>query len=319
MYFYNKTRLAIAGLAVCGLALTAGCSAQGGGSDVGGGSKTVVFLNPQPTNPFWQHVEDGLKVAAGKNGIELKVLGSGADVGGQVNVMQSAVTSKPAGIIVGALDSKGIVPGVEAANTAGIPVVAVDTAIAGGNVASLVQTDNVAAAALAGSFIGKKIDPGASVLIVDGDLASETANNRHDGAVKGLDKAGKFDITSQSGYWDTTKAMDAVQNALTANPKIAAIFNASDQMTQGTLAAIGNRSDLVITGFDGDPSVLQEIKSGRVAADVAQDPCEIGAQGLAQMAAVLNGKKPAKLVKVDAILIDKSNVEQHLGDGGCKK
>ncbi len=308
---------ALTAIALTAVTLTA-CSSGGSSTGEKTGTRTVVFLNPQPTNPYWQKMEAGLKAAAAKAGIKLSVLGSGADVGSQVNTMQSAVASHPAGIIVGALDSKGIVPGVVSANDAGIPVVAVDTEIDGGKVASLVQTDNVAAAALAGDYIGKNVKAGSTVLIVDGDPANQTAQARHKGVVQGLEEHGTFKMVTQTGMWDTNQAMNVVTNVLTSNPHLAAVFNASDQMTQGTLAALGDRTGIVVTGFDGDATVLKAVASGRVGADVAQDPCKIGSTGLQQMVNALDGKSVEKLVHVPAVMITSDNVKDFLDAGtGC--
>lgn len=283
---------------------------------------TIVFLNPQPTNPYWALEQQGLELKAKELGVQLQTLASGADVGAQLNALESAIAKKPDGIIIGPLGSKGIVPGIQAANAAGIPVLVVDTAVDGGTIVSLVQTDNVAASALAGSFIKDQLPSGGSVLMINGDLASQTAQARQKGTTDVLTSAGNFKLDQQSGFWDTNKAFTVAQNALTANANLVAIFNASDQMTDGAVAEIKaagiDPKKIIVTGFDGAENTLKEMQAGLVNADVAQQPCLMAETAMSTLVDSLNGKTVEQHIAIAAKLITPANVNDWIkGAGSC--
>ena len=111
----------------------------------------LAFMQVFPDNPFWQTMKEGVESRAAEDGVTVDIIAlpTNAGVADQVAQMEDAVTQGYDGIILGTIDAAGIVPGIEAANAAGIPVLAVDTAPAGGDLISLVQTDNVAASRLA--------------------------------------------------------------------------------------------------------------------------------------------------------------------------
>ncbi|MCD6059374.1 MAG: periplasmic binding protein/LacI transcriptional regulator, partial [Thermomicrobiales bacterium] len=110
----------------------------------------LAYMQVFPENPFWVTMKEAVEARAAEDGVTVDTfaLPTASGVADQVSQMETAVTQQYDGIILGTVDAAGIVPGIEAANNAGIPVLAVDTAPAGGDFISLVQTDNVAAARL---------------------------------------------------------------------------------------------------------------------------------------------------------------------------
>jgi ABC-type sugar transport system substrate-binding protein len=125
----------------------------------GNSAYKLAFMQVFPDNPFWQTMKEAVEARAVEDGVTVDVISlpTASGVSDQVSQMEDAVTQQYQGIILGTVDAAGIVPGIEAANNAGIPVIAVDTAPAGGDFISLVQTDNVAASALGGEFIAEAI------------------------------------------------------------------------------------------------------------------------------------------------------------------
>jgi ribose transport system substrate-binding protein len=173
-----------------------------------------------PDNPFWQTMKEAVEARAKEDGVTVDTIAlpTASGVADQVGQMENAVTQQYDGIILGTVDAAGIVPGIEAANAAGIPVIAVDTAPAGGDFISLVQTDNIAAAQQGGQFIADKIGGKGKVLNLQGDLANQTGQARNEGVHKALDAYPDIQVIDQSTMWLGEKGLSITENILTSSP-----------------------------------------------------------------------------------------------------
>lgn len=275
----------------------------------------LAFLQPYPNLTFWQILQAAVEERAAANGVTVDVIAlSGGDVSEQVSQMEDAVTQDYDGIVLGTIDAAGIVPGIEAANEAGIPVLAVDTAPAGGELISLVQTDNVAASRLAGEFIAERIGGAGTVLNLQGDLANQTAQARSEGLEEALAAFPEIEVISQTTNWQQQEAVTVTENALTSDPEIAAIFAASDDPAFGALQVIeeAGRDDIALVGFDANPQAVEAVASGRFAGEIAQFPAVMGTVAVDLLVRHLNGEEVPARVDSGSGLITAENVDQFL-------
>ncbi len=279
----------------------------------------LAFMQVFPDNPFWQTLREGVEARAAENGVTVDVISlpTNSGVSDQVAQMEDAVTQGYDGIILGTIDAAGIVPGIEAANAAGIPVLAVDTAPAGGELISLVQTDNVAGSRLAGEFIVEQLGGQGKVLNLQGDMANQTAQARNDGFHEAVDAAG-LDVIDQSAHWRQEEGLSITENILTSDPDIVAIFAANDPPALGALQALrsAGRDDVLIVGFDAIPDAVEAVKNGEMTATVAQFPLVMGTVGVDLLVRHLNGEEVPELVDSGAMLVTQENVEQFQQEQG---
>ena len=277
----------------------------------------LAYMQVFPENPFWVTMKEAVDARAAEDGVTVDTfaLPTASGVADQVSQMETAVTQQYNGIILGTVDAAGIVPGIQAANTAGIPVLAVDTAPAGGEIISLVQTDNVAAARLAGEFIAEQIGGKGKVLNLQGDLANQTGQARNDGLHEALDAYPDIQVIDQSAMWQGPLGLSITENILTSDPDIVAIFAANDPPALGALQALkaAGRDDVLIVGFDGTEDGLQAVKNGDFAADVLQFPDAMGIIGVDLMVRHLNGEEIPERVDSGSGLATAENVDQYLG------
>jgi ribose transport system substrate-binding protein len=277
----------------------------------------LAYMQVFPENPFWVTMKEAVDARAAEDGVTVDTfaLPTASGVADQVSQMETAVTQQYDGIILGTVDAAGIVPGIQAANTAGIPVLAVDTAPAGGEIISLVQTDNVAAARLAGEFIAEQIGGKGKVLNLQGDLANQTGQARNDGLHEALDTYPDIQVIDQSAMWQGPLGLSITENILTSDPDIVAIFAANDPPALGALQALkaAGRDDVLIVGFDGTEDGLQAVKNGDFAADVLQFPDAMGIIGVDLMVRHLNGEEIPERVDSGSGLATAENVDQYLG------
>jgi ribose transport system substrate-binding protein len=276
----------------------------------------LAYMQVFPDNPFWQTMKAAVEARAAEDGVTVDTIAlpTASGVADQVGQMEDAVTQKYDGIILGTVDAAGIVPGIEAANNAGIPVLSVDTAPAGGDIISLVQTDNVAAARTGGEFIADRIGGKGKVLNLQGDLANQTGQARNEGVHQALDEYPDIQVIDQSTMWLGEKGLSITENILTSDPDIVAIFAANDPPALGALQALkaAGRDDVLIVGFDGTKDGLQAVKDGDFAADVLQFPDAMGIIGVDLIVRHLNGEDIPERVDSGSGLATAENVDQYL-------
>ncbi len=158
----------------------------------------LVQINQQAL--FFNQMNAGATQAAQRAGAKLVIFNSNDRPQAQNDAIETYIQQKVAGIIVCAIDVNGVVPAVQAAAAAGIPVVAVDAILPAGPQKAQIGVDNAKAGAMLGeAFLAhvKSAMGGRATLGVVGALNSFIQNVR------------------QKGFEDVVKADPSVRMAAT--------------------------------------------------------------------------------------------------------
>lgn len=273
----------------------------------------IAYTGFSTDNTFWIGVAEAAAAQAAEMGVEfIDMTASSPDAAAQKNAVDRAITMGVDGIIIGSVDNRAFGGSLDMAAAQGIPVVAVDTAIDHPHVASLVQTDNLAAARIAGDYIVSQIGGEGTVLILGGSAGHQTGNARRDGVTEQAEAAG-LEVIFQICDWQDACAYDTAINFLQSDPDIRAIFGAWDP---GALAAVsaakelGMLDDLVIVGFDGNPANLVSIAEGEQAATIKQNNTMMGQVAVTNIVGLINGEEVPEFTPIDGILITADNVAE---------
>ena len=302
--------LAVLLLAVLATALAAGCQ-RGGGE--GGGARiglSVSTLN----NPFFVTLRDGAQSAADEAGAELIVSDAQNDTAQQQDDIQNFVTQQVNAILVNPVDSDAVVPAIEAANQANIPVIALDRGASGGELATTIASDNVQGGNLAGEELIRLVGSG-SVAQLEGTPGADPARDRGQGFQDAIDAQSAVEVVaSQSANFDRAEGLNVAENILQANPNIAGIFAQNDEMALGAVQALGGSAgdDVKVVGFDATEDGLSAIQDGTMNATVAQQPAEIGSLGVENAISVINGESVEENIPVEVQLVTPENVSEFL-------
>ena len=303
--------LAVLLLAVLATALAAGC--QRGGGEGGGGARiglSVSTLN----NPFFVTLRDGAQSAADEAGAELIVSDAQNDTAQQQDDVQNFVTQQVNAILVNPVDSDAVVPAIEAANQANIPVIALDRGASGGELATTIASDNVQGGNLAGEELIRLVGSG-SVAQLEGTPGADPARDRGQGFQDAIDAQSAVEVVaSQSANFDRAEGLNVAENILQANPDIAGIFAQNDEMALGAVQALGDSAgdDVKVVGFDATEDALSAIQDGTMNATVAQQPAEIGSLGVENAISVINGESVEENIPVEVQLVTPENVSEFL-------
>jgi len=255
---------------------------QRGGEQAGGGRQRIALVMKTANNPFFIEMQKGAEEAAKKLGVELVVQAAEreVDVEKQMQIVENLIQTKVSALCVTPSGSREIVPAIDKANRAGIPVVIVDTRVdakalseSGGKVATFIGSDNYEGGKLAGEFLAKKLGGKGKVAVLEGIPGHETGDSRLRGFRDALKAApGVEVVASQTANWERDQGFNVFQNILQSHPDVQAVFACSDLMALGAVEAIAaakKTGQLTVVGFDATSEARDAITKGTMDASVA--------------------------------------------------
>jgi D-xylose transport system substrate-binding protein len=203
---------------------------------------------------------------------DFEVLYSNADqdAAKQQSQAEAALASGAAVIVLDPVDGAAAVSIVSAANAQGVPVMAYDRIVAGGDLAYYVSFDNRNIGELQGQALVDKLDADDSsggILMVNGSPTDANAGQFKDGALSQIESSA-FDVLAafDTPDWSPDKAQDWVAGQITQyGSRISAVYAANDGTAGGAIAALkaANVTPLpVVTGQDAELAGIQRIVSG---------------------------------------------------------
>ncbi len=302
--------LAMLLLAVLATAVAVGCQ-RGGGE--GGGQRMGLSISTL-NNPFFVTLRDGAQSAADDAGAELIVSDAQNDTAQQQDDIQNFVTQQVNVILVNPVDSDAVVPAIEAANQANIPVIALDRGASGGELATTIASDNVQGGDLAGEELIRLVGSG-SVAQLEGTPGADPARDRGQGFQDAIDAQSAVEVVaSQSANFDRAEGLNVAENILQANPDIAGIFAQNDEMALGAVQALGDSAgdEVKIVGFDAIEDALSAIQDGTMNATIAQRPDVMGSLGVENAISIVNGESVEENIPVEVQLVTPENVSEFL-------
>lgn len=248
-----------------------------------GDVKVAVVLKTLASE-YWGYVETGCKAAGDDLGVDVVVVGPGAesDIEGQVSMIEQQIGAGCDAIVCAPNDAGAAQGALQAAIDAGIPVLAVDT-----NVGIAGQT----------SFVG-------------------TSNMRMEGYEKACTEAGVEVLAKLSGNNLTDGATKAMEDLLSAYPdQIDIVLCHNDDTAIGAMNACKSAgvSDITIVGFDGNASAVKLILDGElVKATVAQQPYEMGYQVVEAAVKAVKGESVDEVINAPVQVVTAENGQAYL-------
>lgn len=292
-------------------ALSAGCA--GGGAK----EKPYAFFISHMTNAFTNELSDAVKAKAAELGVEVTVYDGEKDVAKQVSQIESAVTQGIAGIVIEPVSVDGVVPALEAAKAAGIPVVVVNQKISKPEAAdSFVGVENFDGGVLEMKTAAEAIGGKGNVAFLLGPLGSDAQIGRTEGYYEVLKDYPDIEVVfEQTANWTTDEALALVENWLQTGTEINAIVANNDGMAMGALKAVEDAKMLdqvLIYGLDATPDALAAVKDGRLTATISQGTTAQGKTAMETVYKLANGEKVDAEIILPFILITKENVDDFM-------
>ncbi len=260
-------------------------------------------------NPFFKVIGDNITAEAAKQGYKTIVLSADEDVAKQSNQVTDFIVSKVSAIVLSPCESRSIVPVIQEANAAGIPVITVDIPCnePGVDILTQVATDNYGGGKEAGKAMIEALGEAGGKVAILHYRQAESCRLR----VKGFKEVIEAYNVSASAKIDMVMELEsgaakdlgykAAEDALQAHGDLRGVFAINDPAALGARAALekaGKQDQVLIVGFDGQPEGKQAIKDGKIFADPIQFPDKMGIEVVKSIVAHSKGEdvEPEQLI-----------------------
>jgi len=269
---------------------------------------TIGIVMPALDNDGWRAIYIGALGKAIELGANVITLDARDKVENQLAMIEDMITQEVDAIVFVPVDSAAMSAAVVKANEAGIPVIAMDRSTQGGDVAALVESNNVEIGRTGADLMAEVADEfgvaieDLKILELLGDLATSAGQERHEGFSTRGQELGFNVVAELPTYWQADKANAAVLDAFAANPDINAIYMASGCAmytgVESAMRSLGNfipRDEvghIMLISTDGCPAPLEAMRGGYVDADSAQQLLTMGMEAIAAAFAAAQGGAP---------------------------
>ncbi|GAB2535217.1 ABC transporter substrate-binding protein [Nocardia heshunensis] len=304
----------MAAVAVAVAGLVAGCGgsvSSSGGTD----AKKLVLIPGVANEPFYISMQCGAQDEAKKLGYTLDTQApTQFDASMQTPIVTGVIASKPGAILIAPTHAQAMASPIKQAKDAGIKVIEVDTALEDTTIAlSSISSDNVKGGELAAQTLSKLVGDKGSVLVINTKAGTSTTDQRAQGFEDELKKnhPGMTPLGVQYNNNEAAQAASIVTATLAAHPDLAGIFATNLSSAEGAATGLRNAGKLgqvKVVGFDASPKQVQDLKDGTVQALIAQNPGDIGKQGVDQAAAALDSKPVTRTIQTTMIAITQDNM-----------
>lgn len=257
-------------------------------------------------NPFFVTLKEGAEKQAKALDYDLVVLDSQNDPAKELANVEDISVRGVKILLINPTDSDAVGNAIAVANQKKLPVITLDRAANKGQVIAHIASDNTAGGEMAGNYIAEKLGKGAKIIQLEGIAGTSAARERGAGFAKAAQAHDFKILASQPADFDRSKGLNVMENLLTAQPEVQGVFAQNDEMALGALRAIqaAGKKDLVLVGFDGTDDGVKAVKSGKMAATIAQQPEKIGEIGVQTADKVLKGEKVEASIPVELKLIN---------------
>lgn len=245
---------------------------------------------------FWKDAFRGMQDAAEYLGVEAIYTGTPEyDLTSEVRVLDETIAQQPDGILLTVMQADGLLPSINAAIDAGIPLVTFDSDSPASKRYAFLGTGNYYAGQVAARYVGPLVGAGKAAIVTV--PSQNNLNQRTQGFLDTL--AAEFpDVVSGDAFIvDNQNTQEGAATGLAAllqaEPDIAGVFSTNASAAVGSAQALreaGLTESVHHIGFDFDEGTLDLIDSGQLGGTLAQGTWQMGFWGLLFAYMVRNSK-----------------------------
>lgn len=274
-------------------------------------------------HPFMQDIMKSAMYTAEEAGYTVSAVDANWDAATQQQGLEDLISSgKMKALFVNAVDGDAIVPVVEEANKAGIPVITVDTKSNGGDVFAHAASDSKEIGKMAGEYAAKLLkekngsEKGKTIVINYPQVTSMA--ERVSGFKEELSQYPEIEIIEKNVLELTPESAQALMDDLIQTyPEgsfdLLFAANATTGVGANAVTESANRTDYLVIAVDDDPELIAALQRGKqFKGMVVQDGIDIGKKGMELCIAGAEGKTAEeKIVATRISLVTNENLEEY--------
>jgi ribose transport system substrate-binding protein len=303
-----RLRLAALFAIIASFMLAAAASAQ---------QKTTIGVSlAQDDNPFYIAMLRGIRARAQELGWEVATVSANEDKLKQINGVQDLIARGVKGILISPIDAVGVNAAYDAAAAAKIPIASVARGSTSPNQTIHVAMDEKQIGRDIAEWTAGKLGGKGKVALLMGPSGAPTFKNLGDGYAEVMAKYPGISIVFRAdGPLTRERGVKQAEDALVANPDLAAIYAANDDVALGAMQAVNaanRKGKTLVTGMNGVPPALRAVKEENLAMTVELNPVEWGRLGVDVLNTFLQGGKVEPHVFIKHVIIDATNIDTKL-------
>lgn len=308
-------------LAISAALLLHGCGDGGPEGSAGGGEdQPVIAVIPKgTTHVFWKSVEAGARQAGRELGATIVWKGPPKenDLSQQKSIVDDFVAQRVSAIVLAPLNEAALGGSVADATAAGIPVVIIDSAVAGEagrDYVSFVATDNFKGGEMGGHKLAELLDRKGKVVLLRYEAGHASTGKREEGFLSAIRQYPAIEVIVENrrGGADASEAQTASENILDKLREADGIFTVNESTTYGMLLALRKHQlagDKIFVGFDASPPLIDGLEKGDIDALVVQSPTKMGYEGVRAAMDHFKGEKVEPRVDTGVALVTTANLD----------
>ncbi|HVP11164.1 MAG TPA: substrate-binding domain-containing protein [Phycisphaerae bacterium] len=279
----------------------------------------IALIPKGTTHEFWKTVHCGaIQAERELGGVEVIFQGPEKedDREQQISLVQNFISSRIDAIVLAPLDDRALLSAVQQATAKKIPVVIIDSGLAGEagkDFVSFAATDNYQGGQLAGKRMAEVLGAKGRVLILRYLEGSASTTERERGFIEALAQFPGMHLIDPHRYAGATRAtaQEASENLLTAETDLQGVFCPNESSTFGMLLALRGRGlagKIHFVGFDASPGLVEALAQGELDGLIVQDPMRMGNLGIKTALNALQGKPVELRQDTGVVLVTKQTM-----------
>ena len=304
-------RFLVAASIVTGLAFGAPAMAQT--------KPTISIIVKDTTSVYWQTVLAGARKAGHDLGVEITELGaqSESDVAGQISILEKAVASNPAAIIIAPAQFTPLGKPIDEAAKK-VKIIGIDSAADTKALTSFLATDTVQAGRMAADVLADAItktyaDTEGDVAIISASPGAASPDQSAKGFREQVAKKYRALNVLPDKVADAQEAtgLNIMKDLTAADRDLRGVFVSNIIMADGASQVVYNKSSgdrINYVVFGSDDKLVKFLQDGTIAALVVQDPFRMGYDGVKTALAASKGEKVPASIDTGANIITKANM-----------
>jgi ribose transport system substrate-binding protein len=279
----------------------------------------IYFIVKATESDFWQIVIDGGRTAGAEFDVEFidQAAPTEADVAKQVAILETAIGDKPDAIVLAPTVEDALVPGIEKAMEAGIPMILIDSQASTENYVSFLASDNIAIGTIAADKMAEALKART------GEAKGKVAGITFMAGVGSLERRKKgfmdqivnypdievVDFQDAQGKQGQTLAI--VQNLMTTYPDLVGIFANNQYTGDETIRALdmAQKEGMATVVVDAGPLEIEGLKTGLTDYMIVQQPWKMGYMGVEYAVKTINGESLEKFIDTGVVAITPEMME----------
>jgi ribose transport system substrate-binding protein len=267
-----------------------------------------ILLCMTEDTPFFVSLMNGAKEACERLKVKVVVKYAHDDVDLQRMHIRSLVEKRVSALLINPV-SDAMVPEIEAATVAGVPVFTIDRSTPSDSIVCHIASDNLAGGRMAGEYLAEALNRKGKLVELEGTPGASATRDRGKGFNQAIAAFPEIEVVArETANFNKHDGKSVFARLLAEHPVIEGVFAHNDDMILGAFEAAkeaGRTKNIKFVGFDAIESAIEAIERGDLLATIAQRSAEIGRLGVELAVKHLNGESVPKFIPVELALVIK--------------